>query len=150
MNSKRFSVRHIPKYSRIFISALTEPLAVYLTVAGNAITLLAAFFFYQSESHINPHVQTYFDAFWWAMTTVTTVGFGDIVPMTFEGRIVAMFLMVTGILCFFAFTAIIVTVITAISAEELEETESTVKTEIQELYSRLDRIESLLKHNKKS
>lgn len=37
------------------------------------------------------------DALWWAIVTATTVGYGDISPQTFGGRIVAVLLMVTGI-----------------------------------------------------
>jgi voltage-gated potassium channel len=37
------------------------------------------------------------DAFWWAIVAVTTVGYGDIYPVTFEGRIVAAALMFVGI-----------------------------------------------------
>lgn len=40
------------------------------------------------------------DALWWAVTTVTTVGYGDTFPVTPEGRGIAVFLMVLGI-CFF-------------------------------------------------
>ena len=37
------------------------------------------------------------DAFWWAIVTVTTVGYGDVYPVTVEGRIIASILMVVGI-----------------------------------------------------
>ena len=37
------------------------------------------------------------DALWWAMTTVTTVGYGDLKPVSAEGRIVAVALMIAGI-----------------------------------------------------
>jgi voltage-gated potassium channel len=37
------------------------------------------------------------DAFWWAIVTVTTVGYGDIYPVTIEGRIIASALMFVGI-----------------------------------------------------
>ncbi|CAN5583333.1 hypothetical protein BH18THE1_BH18THE1_22660 [soil metagenome] len=37
------------------------------------------------------------DAFWWAIVTITTVGYGDIFPITIEGKIIAGILMVVGI-----------------------------------------------------
>jgi voltage-gated potassium channel len=37
------------------------------------------------------------DAIWWAVTTITTVGYGDLVPRTMEGRIVASILMIGGV-----------------------------------------------------
>ncbi|MDC3415091.1 ion channel [Aquibacillus sp. 3ASR75-11] len=39
----------------------------------------------------------YFDGFWWVMTTVTTVGYGDYFPVSIGGRVIALFLYVFGI-----------------------------------------------------
>jgi voltage-gated potassium channel len=39
----------------------------------------------------------YGDAVWWAFTTITTVGYGDRYPVTAEGRLVAVLLMLSGI-----------------------------------------------------
>ena len=42
-------------------------------------------------------VQSFFDALWWAGATITTVGYGDIYPITAVGRVIAIFTMLVGI-----------------------------------------------------
>lgn len=42
-------------------------------------------------------IETFGEALWWAVTTVTTVGYGDYAPVTATGRVIAVALMVTGI-----------------------------------------------------
>jgi voltage-gated potassium channel len=42
-------------------------------------------------------IQSVGDGFWWAITTLTTVGYGDIYPTTTQGRVIAVGLMVSGI-----------------------------------------------------
>lgn len=61
------------------------------------IVFAGAVAFFEFEQASNPQVKTLFDAFWWAMVTSTTVGYGDISPITTEGRISAMLLMLVGI-----------------------------------------------------
>lgn len=41
--------------------------------------------------------RSFFDALWWSATTIATVGYGDIAPVTVAGRLVAMLNMVVGI-----------------------------------------------------
>ncbi len=53
----------------------------------------------------NQNIKTLGDALWWALTTITTIGYGDTYPTTDAGRIVAVFLMVTGIVFFSLLTA---------------------------------------------
>jgi voltage-gated potassium channel len=45
----------------------------------------------------NGNIKTFSDGYWWAVTTVTTVGYGDRFPVSTEGRFIAFGLMVVGI-----------------------------------------------------
>lgn len=53
------------------------------------------------------HIVSFGDALWWAMVTVTTVGYGDTFPVTAEGRTIGTFLIFTGIGLFSTLTALI-------------------------------------------
>ncbi len=52
-------------------------------------------------------IRTGGDALWWALTTVTTVGYGDTYPVTFAGRTIAAVMMVVGIALFGSMSALI-------------------------------------------
>jgi voltage-gated potassium channel Kch len=86
---------------------------------------------------------------WWALQTVTTVGYGDVTPADPQGRIVAAFVMLEGI----AFLAIVTAVITSTFVARAEEdrlaaAESISAKDREERFARLeaqlDRIETLL------
>ena len=50
-------------------------------------------------------VHSFFDALWWSSATITTVGYGDIFPVTAAGRVVGVFTMLVGISTFSVVTA---------------------------------------------
>ena len=62
---------------------------------------------YFAERDVNDAIRSPFDALWWGISTMTTVGYGDVYPTTAEGRIAASALMLLGIGLFSAVTAII-------------------------------------------
>lgn len=70
-----------------------------------AAILLGAAGVFVFEAGQNRSVGTFGDAVWWATVTATTVGYGDVSPVTTEGRIVAVLLMFTGIGFIGIFTA---------------------------------------------
>jgi len=68
---------------------------IFVTTGGIIVTGAIAAFLVESNNP-NSKMTNLGDAFWWAIVTVTTVGYGDIVPVTVEGRIVGAFLMIIG------------------------------------------------------
>lgn len=60
------------------------------------------------ERGTNPDIETWFDVLWWWVVTSTTVGYGDIVPITVAGRVFAILTIVSG---FFVFTNMIAIVV---------------------------------------
>lgn len=64
---------------------------------------LFGYLFYVSE----PDVRSLGDGIWWALVTITTVGYGDITPVTTLGRVVASSLMLLGLGLIATITAIV-------------------------------------------
>ena len=109
---------HMTRYSLALLKAFTTPLFVYFTVAGNTVMFLCAYLFYRCEQSINDSVNSYGDALWWALCTVSTIGYGDIYPMTTAGRWIGVFLILAGVLFFLGATASIASILATHSIEK--------------------------------
>ena len=79
----------------------------WLIVAWLSVMVVCSAFVYTAEHGVNTLMNSPFDALWWGVTTLTTVGYGDTYPITPEGRLGAMVLMLLGIGLFSAITATI-------------------------------------------
>ena len=86
--------------------------------------------------------KSFWDAIWWAVVTVTTVGYGDLYPTTVSGRIVGIVLMLAGIGFLAVLTATVASVF--VKAERTEESATIIEaltrieTEVAELKARLE------------
>jgi voltage-gated potassium channel len=74
-----------------------------INVARLVVSIIIIFFvysglFYFVESPFNPDVQNFGDAFYFTVVAVSTVGFGDIVPVTQAGRLVTIAMIISGII----------------------------------------------------
>jgi voltage-gated potassium channel len=67
-----------------------------LSIAALLVLAMSAGFWILEHGK-NPSLRSYDDALWWAMSTTTTVGYGDIAPQTGAGRLLASCLMLFGI-----------------------------------------------------
>ena len=79
----------------------------WLLVAWLSVMAICSAAMYVAEKGVNSAIKDPFDALWWGVVTLTTVGYGDVTPVTTEGRLAAMCLMLLGIGLFGAITATI-------------------------------------------
>ena len=79
--------------------------ALALSVAALTWLSSAASFVLAEGRQADGELHAFGDALWWSTTTITTVGYGDLYPVTAGGRLVAAFTMVVGISTFAVVTA---------------------------------------------
>jgi voltage-gated potassium channel len=78
--------------------SLRGRIAVYVTGSTVLLVFCAALAVLDAERHRPAaNITTFGDALWWAVSTITTVGYGDRYPITTEGRFIAVGLMIGGI-----------------------------------------------------
>lgn len=124
------TIKQRPERTTVFTASLFSILLVSLS--SYAILVI--------EAPIpDSQIQTPGEALWWAIVTITTVGYGDFVPTTSSGRLVAGLLMLMGIGMFSAFTSYLST--SFINRRQKQQHE-----ESEDLAKRLDAIETQLKN----
>jgi voltage-gated potassium channel len=104
---------------------------------------------------VDPNVYSLFDGIWGAWVTMTHVGFGDVVPVSFIGRLLAAALILFGMVFFSIFTALVSVTLIGKTFEEmggsvrkieegaghLSGSEDRILNELQRLHQRLDELE---------
>lgn len=86
--------------SRIIRSLTSADIQIYIFTLLS-VTVIAGTLMYLAESDVPGSALTNIpQGMWWAIVTITTVGYGDIVPVTVTGKIIAAFTMVSGLTLF--------------------------------------------------
>jgi voltage-gated potassium channel len=117
--------------------------AVVIATVSTSITVGAGILMTVADHSTFPSIGS---GLWWAVQTVTTVGYGDHVPATVAGRLVAALVMLVGI----GFLTVITAAITStfVSRSRREQTPSDAATptaeQLRQIAGRLERIEAAL------
>ncbi|XP_046853706.1 potassium voltage-gated channel subfamily A member 6-like [Xenia sp. Carnegie-2017] len=83
----------------VTVKACAKQLILSFYCVGLCI-LVFSFIIYYSEENVNPKFESIIDAFWYTIVTLTTVGYGDLVPVSVLGKIFG------GICCVFGVTIV--------------------------------------------
>jgi len=89
-------------FKKILVSRQNRFLVVLLLSITAMLLISSAVFFVVERERVG----SFFDALWWTIVTITTVGYGDIVPHTAAGKIFGVFVIVTGFLMLSVTTAL--------------------------------------------
>lgn len=138
-----FRFMHILSRTLIIMDEVKNRL-LYVVLLSVITVTAGAFTMYVVEHNApDSNITNLGDAFWWAVVTVTTVGYGDVYPITFEGRVIASVIMVIGI-------TILGILISTIGAQFLEsklrnqrkKEENNIKIMIKDKIDRLEGLQS--------
>ena len=84
--------------SQLYTLENTRMSVVILAIAAFSIIFVGGFGVYLAEhAHPDANITQFGDAVWWAVVTLATVGYGDYYPVTAVGRIIAIFMMISGV-----------------------------------------------------
>lgn len=126
-------VKSLRLFLRRIFHLFKQPIFISLTVFGNIVIMTGTLTLYWIEKDVNPGIDSPLDTLWWAMSTVTTVGYGDITPITNPGKVVGILMMIIGTALFWSYTALFADAV--ISKEIID-----LEMELKDIQKRLSRI----------
>lgn len=121
--------RSIGEFLKVLLQKKFEIFTLSILVGFVVLTSSVGIYLFESDLK-ESQIDTFFDAIYWALVTISTVGYGDISPVTVEGRAIAMVLILFGI----ALISFSTSIVTSAFSEKLEELKlNRVKAEIEKM-----------------
>jgi voltage-gated potassium channel len=133
-------VRATKILGQLALARKTESAFLAVTLVAMLLVVMASLSILQVENTENSNIRTAEDALWWAMTTVTTVGYGDRYPVTTEGRAVAAVLMCAGVGLFGTFSGFLAAWFMAPEAKREEREIDALREEVRQLRIAVERL----------
>lgn len=99
--------RSISEFVKVLSEKRIELVTLFIFMAFITFTAATAIFFFEADQQ-DAQITGFFDSVYWALVTMSTVGYGDITPHTTEGRVVTLVLIIAGLGVISFFTSIIV------------------------------------------
>jgi len=117
----------------------------YTVVSTFQLVLVSSLAMLEAErTYQDASITTFGDALWWASTTITTVGYGDLYPVSFTGRCIAVGLMVGGVALLGTITATIASWLVEKVAERDEASQAATRRQVRELSVQVQKLQETL------
>jgi len=130
---------------KAFGDAVRGRIVIYTATTAVLLVYAASLAVLQAErSDPSAHIKNFGDAVWWSITTITTVGYGDFYPVTTQGRLVAVLLMIGGMSLIGMITATVAAWIVHRVAEEDTTKQAATAAQIDELRTQITQLTTLL------
>jgi voltage-gated potassium channel len=125
----QFLVRH-----RVQSGAMGGALLVLVVITFGSVCILHA-----EREQEGANIHSAEDALWWAVTTMTTVGYGDKFPVSTEGRAVAAILMITGVGLFGSLSGLVAATLLSPAEARRDDEVALLRVEVRELKELIER-----------
>lgn len=138
----------------VLVSALQKALGnairgkvIIYTISGAVLLVyVGALAVYEAERGApDAHITSFGLAVWWAMTTITTVGYGDMYPVTTTGRVMASLMMIGGISLVGSITATIASWIVQSVSDDDKQQDAVTAAHIEDLRGEIAQLRELLR-----
>ena len=103
------------EYMMVLLTAIKRPAFIFLGLLAMTLMGIFSVIIHLVESPTNPAFNSYLESAYFTVSTMTSVGYGDVTPQSSLGKIIAMIMMLLGTFIFVSFTGVIAS--TVIEAE---------------------------------